>query len=103
MLGAHALQHGEEQISQRRRAGADVDAAEPAVLVAAERGYRPALGFEDAVGMVDQLAPGGRRIGALAHAVDEPGCHLALELADLQADRRLSEVQAPRRRRKAAE
>src|ERR1700680_4447812 len=53
--------------------------------------------------MLDQLPTRRRRMRLLAQALDQPQAPTRLELANLQADRGLREVEAPRRGGKTAE
>src|SRR6185369_9011019 len=96
---AQALQDRRQQVIEDDEARADAHAAEPALAVAAH-GDERALGFGgDAAAVLDQGAPGLGRERALAQALDEAHADAALELADLEADRRLREVEPPCRRR----
>jgi hypothetical protein len=93
MLLAQAGKHRRQVIDQRRGAGADTHLAEPAVAVAAH-GRQQALTLPgEALGVLDQLAARSRREGALAHAIDQAHAEPQLELADLQADRRLRKIE----------
>jgi hypothetical protein len=53
--------------------------------------------------MGEQLASGRCRLGTPADPLDQAQADAVLELADLQADRRLGEIEARRRGRKATE
>jgi hypothetical protein len=57
----------------------------------------------DAADMLQQLAPRRRRRGPLADPLEQPHAEAPLELAHLQADRRLGQVEARGRSREPAE
>src|SRR5262249_7577950 len=103
VLGAQALQDRRQQVIEDHEARADAHAAEPALAVAAD-GDERALGLGgDADAGLDQRAAGCGRERTFAKPLDETHAEAAFELADLQAHRRLREIELPRRGREAAE
>ena len=103
MLHPHLLQDREEKIGERRVARSDMHAADAAILAAPHRGEQTALGREDGMSVIDQVASRRRGVGAVAEAVEQPDRHAAFKLADLQADPGLGEAQPPGRGREAAQ
>ena len=90
---AQTPQHRRQQVGQRRHARTKMDAPDAAVLVAthgSERAVR--LGYH-APAVLDQVASGRGRERTLPHAFDEGDAEAALELANLQANRGLRQVQ----------
>src|SRR5207253_1394451 len=93
VLLAQLLQHRRKHIGERRWSGPKMNAARVSLLVAAHRRERIVGLRHDALGTLDQIAPGGCRTGLLADAIEKLEPNPLLELADLQADRRLSEIE----------
>src|SRR5579885_3407637 len=90
-------------VDQRGKGRADSHAAEPAVAQAAHgRLCKIALAC-DSVRMLDQLPARRGDAHALADPLDQAEAPPSLELADLQADRGLRQIEPPRRGREAAE
>jgi hypothetical protein len=56
---------------------------------------------QDALSRLDELAARYRSMRLLAQALDQPHAETPLKFADLQADRRLRQVEPARRRREA--
>ncbi len=56
---------------------------------------------QNALSRLDELAARYGSMRPLAQALDQPQAETPLKLADLQADRRLRQVEPPRRRREA--
>ena len=89
-------------VDQGGRAGADPHLSEPAVAVP-PHGCQQAIGLlVDALRMLDQLAAGSGRERALAQAIDQLHAKTRLELAYLETDGRLREIEPLGRPREAA-
>src|SRR5262245_57455266 len=103
MLQAQPAQDRRQLVGHRGVRGADMDAADPAVAKAAHRRFGEVAVVEEALRGLDQSTArrGGMRL--LAHALDQPHTEAPLELADLQAHRRLRQVELTRRGREASE
>ncbi len=103
MLQAQPAQDRRQRVGHRRVGGADLNAADPTVAKAAHRRFGEIAILEYALRGLDQVPArdGGMRL--LAHALEQPYAEAPLELADLQAHRRLREVEPARRGREAAE
>ena len=103
MLSAQRAQDRRQQVGEYRASGADADTRESAVTAPAHRVDRIVDFTLDPARALDQLGARRGRVCPLAEAFDELDAQPLLELAHLKAHRRLSQVQASRRRGKAAE
>src|ERR1041384_8055158 len=95
------LEDAGQQIVARRTTGAEAQDAATGVLVVREDPLRFINLGEDLPGVPQQDI--ARRRGACAGTgpIDQLHAELAFECADLLADRRLAQAQAPRRAREA--
>ena len=95
-------QGGRQQIDAGGGAGAEPQPSAAAFAMVGDRGERAGHSGVDLVHVGEQIAAGGGRMRPAADALDQPHAEPALQLLDLQADRRLRQVETACRGGKAA-
>src|SRR5439155_6454031 len=101
MIETHPAQDRWQSINHGRQRGADMHPADPPLAKPAHRRVGVIALVKNAPSRRDEFAAryGGMR--PLAQALDQPHAETPLKLADLQADRRLRQVEPARRCREA--
>src|SRR5882724_5343824 len=102
MIETHLAQGRRQSIDHCRQCRADMHAADPALAKTTHRRVGVIALAKNAAGRLDELAARHGRMRPLAQALDQPHAETALEFANLQADRRLRQVEPSRCRGEAA-
>jgi hypothetical protein len=103
MLAVQLAQHRRQHTGEEDKASAETYASEPALASPAHRVHRIIHIAIDATCVLDQFRAGGCRVCTLAKPLDEQNAKPPLQLAHLEADGGLREIQASRSCGKAPE
>ena len=96
MIGAQLAQDRRQRVGHGGIGGADAHAADPAFAKATHLRFGDVAFTKNSLGGLEKLLAGRRHICLLAHALDQLHADPPLELADLQADGRLRQVELAR-------
>src|SRR6516225_9968759 len=101
MIASQLAQEGWQSVDHRRQRRVQVHPTDPILTKAPHRLLGRCARVKDVLRRLDELPSGCRSMGLLPESLDERHAETSLELAYLQTDSRLREIEAARRRREA--